>query len=97
MIVNLIFYGLIAWSLYLLATILPWFNEYKESSAFRFAHAIFGIYMLVVFVMANLLYFDDSYTTSKCDKTAPILNFFITIFIVVGYVILIIFGLSLLS
>lgn len=60
-------------------------------------HGLFAVYMLAAFIYANFLYFDDSFTTNNCLTVAPVLTFFISLFLIVGYVVLIIIGLSLIS
>jgi len=50
-----------------------------------------------VFIYATTLYFDDAFKTNNCNKNAPILAYFTTLFIYVGLVILTILAFSLFS
>ncbi|KAL4450967.1 hypothetical protein ABPG74_021289 [Tetrahymena malaccensis] len=97
LLVNLVFYGLIIWATYQVITILPKYKNAAIKQFFSFMHGVFGIYMLAVFAYANLLYFDDAFVKNNCTKNTPILAFFTTLFIIVGYVILIIFSMSFFS
>ena len=89
--VDLVFYGLTIWATYLLITIIPRYKNPAIKIFFNFLDLLFGIYVFGVFVYSNVLYFDDN---NDCEAKAPVLAYFVEVFLIVNYVIFVILGLS---
>ena len=92
LLIDLIFYGLIIWGTYLLISIVPRYKNPAIKIFFNFLDLCFGVYLFVLFIFANNLYFDKDFT--KCYHESPVSAYFTELFLYVTYVIFIILGLA---
>jgi hypothetical protein len=87
---DLIFYGLVIWSTYLIVTLVPQCKNPAIKIYFNFLDIVFGLYLFAIFLYGNILYFRPN----DCSSHAPTLSFFIELFLIVTWVIFIIIALA---
>ena len=72
-------------------TIIPRYKNPAIKIFFNFLDLLFGVYVFGVFVYSNVLYFDEK---NDCETKAPVLSYFVEMFLIVNYVVFVILGLS---
>jgi hypothetical protein len=92
---DLVFYGLVIWATYLLISIVPRYKNPAIKIFFNFLDLVFGIYLFVLFIFANTLYFSTGYET--CFVKAPVLTFFTELFLIVTWVLFAVLGLAIIA
>jgi hypothetical protein len=95
LLVDLTFYGLIIWATYLLISIVPRYKNPAIKIFFNFLDLCFGVYLFVLFVFANKLYFSTGF--AQCYTEAPVQAFFTELFLYVTYVLFIVVALALVT
>ena len=94
LIINLFFYGLVIWATYILITILPRYKNTAIKTFFNFLDITFGVYVLGLYMYALVLFFSPD---NDCEAKAPILAFFINVFLIVNSVVFAVLLLALVS
>ena len=89
------FYGLIIWGTYLLISIVPRYKNPAIKIFFNFLDLCFGVYLFVLFIYANKLYFNQGF--AKCYTDAPVSAFFTELFLYVTYVLFVVLALALIT
>lgn len=97
LLVDLIFYGLIIWGTYLFISIIPRYKNTAMKQFFNFLDICFGIYLFILFVYANTLYYKDEFQECFQQTKAPIQAYFTQLFLVVTYVLFVIFALAIIT
>ena len=95
LLIDLVFYGLILWGTYLAISIVPRYKNPAIKIFFNFLDLCFAIYLFVLFVFANKLYYAKDY--NKCTATVPLSAYFTELFLIVTFAIFILLALALLS
>ncbi|CAD8097369.1 unnamed protein product [Paramecium sonneborni] len=81
--VHLVFYGLIIWGTYILITLIPRYKNAAINLFFNFLDICFGIYLLLLLLYGGRMY----YAPNDCQMEAPVLFFFLEIFLLVNGII----------
>ena len=89
--IQILFYGFAVWTTYIIITILPKYKTKSLRFLFTFFDVVFALFSFTMFIYANILYFNNA---NNCRAAAPVLNFFIEMFLWFGYIL---FGIIIIS
>ncbi|KAL4487114.1 hypothetical protein ABPG72_001566 [Tetrahymena utriculariae] len=95
LLVDLVFYSQIIKGTYQLITMVPKYKNHDIILFFEFLDIAYYLFLFGLFVYANVLYFQAGFETCLID--APIIAYFIQLFLVVTYFIFIVLVLSMIT